>query len=168
MDEHRVGLKPIIRRVWCLADQRPTAIVQHRYQWLYVYGFAHPPSGQSFWLLLPTVSIAAFSIALQQFAHFMQAGNKTEIRLLVDRAGWHTSPKVQLPAGIRLWFLPAYSPELQPAEHLWSLVDKPIINRHFDTLEQLQDVLATRCVWLQDHPDLIRSTTNFHWWPQVA
>jgi hypothetical protein len=34
-DEHRVGLKPILRKVWSKIGERPTAIVSHRYQWLY-------------------------------------------------------------------------------------------------------------------------------------
>ncbi|MBD2097694.1 hypothetical protein H6F90_21595 [Trichocoleus sp. FACHB-591] len=32
MDEHRLGLKPIQRRVWAKRGQRPIALVQHRYQ----------------------------------------------------------------------------------------------------------------------------------------
>jgi hypothetical protein len=32
---------------------------------------------------------------------------------------------------ITLAFLPPYSPELQPAERLWSLVDEPVANKHF-------------------------------------
>jgi transposase len=30
---------------------------------------------------------------------------------------------------IRLEFLPPYSPELQPAEHLWPLINEPLANR---------------------------------------
>nr|USU30610.1 transposase [Methylobacterium sp. OTU13CASTA1] len=30
--------------------------------------------------------------------------------------------------GLRLIYLPPYAPELQPAEHLWRLVDEPIAN----------------------------------------
>jgi hypothetical protein len=37
-DEHRVGLKPILKKVWSPIGTRPTAIVQHQYEWLYVYG----------------------------------------------------------------------------------------------------------------------------------
>lgn len=168
MDEHRIGLKPIIRRVWASPGYRPTAIVEQRYQWLYVYGFVRPATGPSFWLLMPTVSIAAFSIALQHFAQFIGAGETKEVRLLVDQAGWHTSPHVIIPQALQLWFLPPYSPELQPAEHLWLLSDLPLINRHFATLSELEDVQAERCNWLQDHPDIVRSATNFPWWPQAA
>jgi hypothetical protein len=31
MDEHRIGLKPILRKVWSLDKERPLAPVQHRY-----------------------------------------------------------------------------------------------------------------------------------------
>ena len=37
-DEHRVGLKPILKKVWSPIGTRPTAVVQHQYEWLYVYG----------------------------------------------------------------------------------------------------------------------------------
>lgn len=168
MDEHRIGLKPILRRVWSKRGQRPRVVVNQRYEWLYVYGFVHPPTGRSFWLFMPTVSIPAFDAALSAFAEFAGASPDKRLFIFVDRAGWHTSPKVQCPAAVRLWFLPPYSPELQPAEHLWTLSDKPLVNRCFANLNQLEAVQAERCNWLQDHPDIVRSATNFHWWPQFA
>ncbi|MBW4628899.1 MAG: transposase [Brasilonema octagenarum HA4186-MV1] len=62
--------------------------------------------------------------------------------LVIDRAGWHTSERVVIPEGIHLQPLPAYSPELQPAERLWALADEPLVNEHFDTLDDLEKVLA--------------------------
>ena len=44
-----------------------------------------------------------------------------------------------------LIFLPAASPELQPAERLWTLVDEPIVNRAFPDLDALETVLVERC-----------------------
>jgi len=166
MDEHRIGLKPLLRRVWASPGYRPIAAVHHRFQWLYVYGFVHPPSGRTFWLLMPTVSIAAFTIALREFARFL--GPDYLIRLVVDRAGWHTSPQVLLPPALQLRLLPPYSPELQPAEHLWALSDVPLVNRYFATLDDLENVQAERCRYLQAHPELVRSTTHFHWWPHLC
>src|SRR5690349_8766700 len=112
MDEHRLGLKPIIRRIWALRGQRPIIPVQPRYQWLYLYSFVQPTTGRSFWLVMPTVSIAAFSLALRHFADFVGTGQTLKVDLVVDNAGWHTSPLVQWPTGIRPDFLPPYSPEL--------------------------------------------------------
>jgi len=37
IDSHRIGLGPILRRVWVFNGQRPTVVVQHRDLWLYVY-----------------------------------------------------------------------------------------------------------------------------------
>lgn len=168
MDEHRIGLKPIRRRVWSLCGQRPIVTVHHRYEWLYVYGFVRPVSGRTFWLLMPTVSIPAFNAALRAFAEFANPSGEKRIFLFVDQAGWHTSRKVERHNGLSLFFLPPYSPELQPAEHLWHLSDAPLVNHCFASLADLEAVLAQRCNWLQDHPDLVRSATNFHWWPQLA
>lgn len=168
MDEHRIGLKPIVRRLWAKRGQRPTVIVYPRYQWLYVYAFVQPTTGRTFWLLMPIVSIAAFSAALTASAEFVGTGPDKLVMLLLDRAGWHTSPHVQRPANVSLHFLPAYSPELQPAEHLWAFSDAPLVNTCFQSLDDLQEIQAQRCNWLQDRPEIIRSATNFHWWPQCA
>src|SRR5258707_483086 len=130
MDEHRVGLKPIISRVWASPGYRPTVRVHHRFEWLYVYGFVQPTSGHNFWLTMPTVSVVAFNLALLEFANFVQPAPDKSVRLLVDRAGYHTSPQVVQPPGMNLWFQPAYSPELQPAEHLWRLSDQPLRNHY--------------------------------------
>ena len=76
------------------------------------------------------------------------------------------SLKLRVPEHVHLLFLPPYSPELQPAEHLWPLTNTALANRHFATIDDLEDAQAERCVALQARPDLIRSATLFHWWPQ--
>jgi transposase len=167
-DEHRVGLKPILRRIWCPQGQRPLVAVRPRYQWLYVYGFVCPTTGQTFWLLLPTVSIPAFNVALGEFSEAVGAGPDKQVLLVLDRAGWHMSPQVQVPTGLHLVFLPPYSPELQPAERLWSLTDEPLANRPWRDLDELMEVQAERCRTLQQMPDVVRARTHFHWWPKVT
>ena len=168
MDEHRVGLQPLLRRIFAPRGQRPVIPVWPRYDWLYIYAFAHPTSGRSFYLLMPTVSIAAFSVALHEFAQFVQPSVQHQVLVFLDNASYHSSPKVQRPIGLSLRFFPAYSPELQPAEHLWQFTDTPLVNRWFATLDDLEAVLIQHCDWLQHQHDLIRSTTLFDWWPHVA
>src|SRR5215207_1732407 len=34
IDEHRLGLKPVLRRVWAPKGERPIALGHHRYKWL--------------------------------------------------------------------------------------------------------------------------------------
>lgn len=82
-------------------------------------------------------------------------------------SGWHKSGDLIVPEGLHLLFLPSHSPELQPAERLWPLSNEPLANRVFNSLDELQDVQAERCRWLQAHPDIIRGRTFFHWWPSL-
>ena len=65
-----------------------------------------------------------------------------------------------------LLFLLPYSPELQPAEHLWPLTNMVLTNRHFASIDDLEDTQAERRAVLQARPDRIRSTTQFRWWPK--
>lgn len=62
------------------------------------------------------------------------------------RAGWHRSEKVELPTGVLVEYLPPYSPELQPAERLWKLVDEPLVNEYFEALdeEEADSLLASK------------------------
>lgn len=165
-DEHRIGLKPLLRRVWAPIGQRPVARVQHRYEWRYLVGFVHPASGRTLFHLATTVSIPVFEVELAEFARQVGAGPHKQIVLVLDRAGWHTSLKLHVPDHVHLLFLPPYSPELQPAEHLWPLTNACLINRHFTSMEELEDVQFAHCDALQQQLGRIRSTTLFHWWPK--
>jgi transposase len=167
-DEARLGLKPVIRRVWAPVGQRPTATVKRRYEWTYLYGFVRPTTGEVFWLILPTVNKELFSMALGEFAKEVGAGEDKRILLVLDRAGWHTSGEVELPEGIHLEFLPTGSPELQPAERLWPLSNEAIANRLFEEISEVEDALLERCVELLDQAGTIKDLTNYHWWPQAA
>lgn len=164
-DEHRLGLLPVIRRVWAPKGQRPTAHVQRQYKWLYVYGFVRPSTGQSWWCLLPTVTTAAFALAVATFARDEEIDADHRAVLVVDQAGWHTSPKLVLPEGIDLVFLPSASPELQPAERLWGLVDEPVANQAFPDVAALETVLVERCRTLEADPQRLKAHTHYHWWP---
>lgn len=163
-DEHRLGLKPIVRTVWAPIGERPIAQVNHRYEWLYVYGFVHPTTGRTEWLLLPRVNINWFNAALAEFARCVGASATHRIVLVLDHAGWHRSEKVVIPEGLHLLFLPPYSPELQPAERLWALVDEPLVNHSFDTLDQLETILVSRCRTLSTMTTQVLGRTQFYWW----
>ena len=167
-DEHRIGLKPIVRRVWAPKGQRPIARGHHRFEWLYVTAFVSPATGESFWYIGTGVDKELFADTLALFAREAGAGPDRIILLVLDGAGWHTAPGLAVPEGIRLVYLPPYTPELQPAETLWVHVDEPLANKHFATLADLDAVVADQCVRLGNDRDLIRGQTGFHWWPKRA
>jgi hypothetical protein len=83
-----------------------------------IAALGNPPLGPTLWLLLPPVSIAAVTAALAEFAQAIGAA-------LVSRSSSYSTRRTGMRARrcryLRepLRFLPCYSPELQPAEHLW-------------------------------------------------
>ena len=91
-DEHRLGLKPVVRRVWAPKGERPIALGHHRYKWLYVTAFTQPLSGETVWYLSTGVSKAFFAALLAAFAEETRAGRERSIVLVLDQAGWHTEP----------------------------------------------------------------------------
>jgi hypothetical protein len=142
--------------------ERPVARAKRGYEWTYLYGFVHPQSGQVFWLVLPTVNVELFSMALREFAREIGAGEDKRILLVLDRAGWHTGGDVEVPDGIHVEFLPSGSPELMPAERLWPLTNEAIANRLFEEIEELEEALVERCIELLDQAETIRGLTNYH------
>ena len=167
-DEHRAGLKPVLRRVWAKRGRRPVAPAEPRYQWLYLYGFVRPTTGALVWFLCNTVNTALFAAVLARFAAEIGAGPDKRVILVLDGAGWHGGGRLVPPEGVRLVFQPSYTPELQPAERLWPLTNEAIANRHFAGLAELDAALAERCLALCDQPEIVTAHTRFHWWPEAA
>lgn len=178
MDEHRLGLKPIQRRIWAEIGENLTADVNWKYQWLWLYGFVAPQSGETYFWILAYVNTELFLRVLEDFAREFDLSKDKQIMLVLDGAGWHVSREIteHLPLGLHLEFMPAYSPELyakryplgQPAERLWPIVDEPLANRSFTNLAELEEILNTRCQIILQQPELVRGITNFSWWPQSS
>lgn len=164
-DEHRLGLLPVTRRVWAKRGQRPIAWVKRRYQWLYVYGCVCPDTGETWWALMPAVHTQAMSTVLAAFAEDLGIDATHRVVLVLDGAGWHRSGKLVIPEGIDLVFLPPNSPELQPAERVWPLINEPVANRTFPDLNELEAVLIERCQTLRTEPSKIAALTHYWWWP---
>lgn len=92
-------------------------------EWLWLYAFLEPETGQTYWWILPQVRTYLFSTLLQDFANHFEIGAKKLVILVLYRARWHTSDRLEVPDGIDLFPLPPYSPELYPIERLWPLVN---------------------------------------------
>ena len=75
-----------------------------------------PQSDESVFWLTSTVDAPTLSAVLADFANERGLGKKRWALIVLDQAGWHLSMELVVPEGVQLVFLPAYSPELQPAE----------------------------------------------------
>lgn len=160
-DEARFGLKSWHRRRWCPFGFRPPWIVQDKYEWLWLYTAVEPTTGESFSLYLPHLD----GVCLQLFLEHLKAAYPDDALLLVmDQASSHRSTQVVWPEHTQPLLLPAYSPQLNPAERCFEKLRKLLANRLFQTLESLQDALtdALRPFW-HDKPRLAQ-LTGFPWW----
>lgn len=143
--------------------------MRRKYEWLWVVGFVCPERGETSFWLVPKLNARVFQLLLDAFAEEQGVGARKRILLVLDQAGWHGEAALEaVPEGVTLVPLPPYSPELQPAEHLWPLIDVAVANRVFASLDELEAVLGARIRILGDRPAQVRSATLFDWWPTVA
>ena len=58
--------------------------------------------------------------------------------MLLDRAGWHTTAKLDVPKNITPIFLPSRAPELNPVENIWQYL-RPnwLSNRVFENVDAI-------------------------------
>ena len=166
-----MGLLPVHRRVWAKQGERPIVPVCPAYKWLYGFSFVRPQTGETYWLLMPSVSILlmpsvsieVMNIALAEFARDMNPEGEKQIILLLDRAGFHTGKGLEVPQGIELFYLPPWTPELQPAERLWPLLREAIANKVWTTLCALEDAVEKRCQWFSKNRKKVQAHVGFQW-----
>jgi hypothetical protein len=79
MDEHRLGLKPVLRREGVDEFSDATTTINWRFQWLWLYGFVHPSTGETYWWILPFVNHQLFERVLKDFAQHFQLGPKKRV-----------------------------------------------------------------------------------------
>ena len=101
-------------------------------------------------------------IYLNEFAVSYQ---DNRLIIIMDNAGWHTSKNLEIPQNMVVWNIPPYSPELNPAEHIWNYIrqDKKFNNHVFKSLEEVDTKLTDALSELQNEKETIRDLTNFYW-----
>jgi DDE superfamily endonuclease len=147
------------KRCWAPPGMRPHVPAQAVREYIYVYTAVAPALGQMVSLLLPEASTEMMNLFLEQVS---QTFSKHFIVMQVDGAGWQRANDLVIPENIRLISQPAYSPELNPVEHIWDdLREKYFHNRIFSSLELLIDVLCQGLTALADDAERLRSLTGF-------
>ena len=84
--------------------------------------------------------------------------------LLLDRAGWHTTAKLEIPANITPILLPSRAPELNPVENVWQYLRANwLSNRVFDDYDAIIDAACEAWRKLLAQPDTITSIGMRDW-----
>jgi transposase len=134
-DESRFGLLTVRRRRLTARGVQPVGLVQHTFEWFYVYGAVAPTTGERFFLELPYLTAATFQLFVDAFA---QAFPDSLNILLLDNSGAHTTSRIQWPENVRYVWLPPYCPELNPIERVWRDLKDALAWLQFTDLETQQ------------------------------
>lgn len=162
-DEARFGRITHPSSCWAPQGVRPLVPQQAIREYTYVYAAVSPKNGETDSLILPDM----YATTLQIFLEELSNRHPDELIVLVmDGAPCHRSghESLQIPKNIRPVFLPPYSPELNPAEHLWDeLREKFFCNAVFRDMDAVTDRLVESLQWLESSTKKIQSLTAFPW-----
>jgi DDE superfamily endonuclease len=158
-DEARVGQQGTLTRVWATRGSRPRALRDHRFDRAYLFGAACPARGVGAAIIMPEVNIRAMNEHLAVISRNVAAGAIAV--LILDGAGWHSSPRLKVPENIVLLRLPPYAPELNPIENVWAyLRSNYLSHRAYKNYEAIVDACCDAWNALMRMPNVITSITN--------
>jgi hypothetical protein len=111
---------------------------------------------------MPEVSIEAMN---KHLAEISQCVSTSAIALLIlDGAGWHSSPQLVVPENIVLLPLPPYAPELNPTENIWDYLRSNLLsNCVWDTYDAILNACCDAWNALIAKPDVITSIGARSW-----
>ncbi|NSW87668.1 MAG: transposase [Syntrophobacteraceae bacterium] len=80
--------------------------------------------------------------------------------MVMDGAGWHKAEKLAVPTNMHLVFLPPYSPELNPVEHIWeSIRENWLGNEAFESMDRVEDQCVKALFALENDPAMVQNLT---------
>jgi hypothetical protein len=162
MDEARVGQQGTLTRVWAPRGTRPRALRDHRRSSAYLFGAVCPERGTGAAVVLPHVNVDAMTIHLAEISRHVTTG--AHAVLVLDQAGWHTSPKLRVPENISLLPLPPYAPELNPVEQVWAYLRANFLSHR--VWNSYNAIVGSCCdAWnkLMSTPERLASITRRTW-----
>lgn len=161
-DEGRFGRSNNLSRCWSKKGTRARVCKQIVRQYTYAYASICPETGENHSLVISGSDTEIMNYYLadlsKEFRHY-------RIILCADNAGWHKSSSLIIPENIVFLYLPPYSPELNPVEHLWDYIreQKGFNNRIMNSMSEIIDTLADALKQIKNEKEIIKSMCNFHW-----
>jgi transposase len=158
-DEGCFGRLSMPRGAWAPPGMRPHVPRQVVREYSYVYAAVAPKEGKMTSLILPSADTQMMGLFL---SHVSSTYARYFVVMQVDQASWHVTEELTIPENIRLIAQPAYSPELNPVEHVWEeLREKHLANRAFASLDDVIDKVCEGLNQLEADPERLRSLTYF-------
>lgn len=106
---------------WCQKGVRPSVPCHHIREYRYAYSAVEPATGESCFLVMPYCNTVCMNLFLR---HLSKQYPDDIILLCCDGAAWHKSGTLCIPENIWLFFIPPYTPEMNPIEQIWKELRK--------------------------------------------
>lgn len=160
-DEGRFGRISTPSACWALKGTRPIVHQQIVREYTYAYAAVDPHNGEVDSLILPNMYATTMSVFLQELA---ERHPDCLILLIMDGAPCHRAGDLKIPENIRIVELPPYSPELNPAEHLWDAMrEDGFKNVTFQSMCAVEEAMVTTLRSLEGNAERVKSLTGFPW-----
>jgi len=158
-DEMRVGQKNSLVYQWANKGSRPRQPKDQRYENAYVFGAVCPGRDTGVALIMPQADTEAMQAHLDAIGRAVAPG--AQALLILDKAGWHTTRKLELPGNVTLVPLPPACPELNAAENIWQYLRQTYLaNQVFDNYTAILD--ACQDAWRKLLAEAGRITSIAH------
>jgi putative transposase len=165
IDETGLFLNPLVRRSWAVCGQTPLIGGDggHRRKVSAIGAISVSPRTRRLGLHFDTRADGFFGAAeVLGFLRYLLGTLAGKVIVVWDGGTNHKGPLVRayLARTRRLWLerLPAYAPELNPVEQVWSwLKYGQLANFVPDDLAELDDEIIDQMIQLRDDPQLLRS-----------
>lgn len=155
-DEARVGQQGTLTRVWAQRGTRPRKKRDQRFKSLHIFGAACPKTGATSALVTHYVGQEEMSLHLIDISKEISPG--AHGILLLDRARWHRSKKLEIPENITLIHFPPYSPELNSMENVWAFLRANRLSHCvFENEEEMMDACCEAWNYFAEDKDLVKS-----------
>ncbi len=149
-----------VGRTWGMRGKTPVVVDSgKRFRWNMFAAIT--PDGQIHFRIQ---SKNAKAVSFIEFLQTIQAEQQKPIYVVVDNCSIHTARVVKEflaeSAGneqVELFFLPVYSPQLNPVELLWAWVKRRVGQQVFKTQSELKDLLADAIAQLRKAPQVVQN-----------
>ena len=160
-DAARFGLISDTRHRRACRPMHPMVKAMVTHQYTYAYGAFSPLAGRCDSFVLPHVNTECMQLFITEIAQRLPDEG---VVMVIDGAGWHQSKGLKPPETLRLHFLPSFSPELNPQEHLWDeLREKYFHNQAFESLDALEALLLAGPRRREEAPGIVKSISAWDW-----
>ena len=149
-------------RQWARRGTRPRQPADQRYDNAYLFGAICPARGVGAALALAYADTDMMQLHLDEISSNVAKGAHAVV--LLDRAGWHITSKLDMPENITPIFLPSRAPELNPVENVWQYLRQNwISNTVFENYDAILDAACDAWRKLTAKPETITSIGMRDW-----